>query len=65
MEEMDKVIPYCKFSTFCVHKNIEKNNLYRMPAIVSRGLYIFYHTFENHFFVFKEVFPENSVLKYG
>ena len=35
-----------------------------MP-IISRGLYIFYLIFKDHFFVFKEVFSENSVHMYG
>ena len=39
--------------------------IYRMRAIISRGLYIFYPPFENYFFVFKEVFWENSSLMYG
>ena len=38
---------------------------YRTRAIISRGLYIFYHILKDHFFVFKEVFSENSVLMYG
>ena len=38
---------------------------YRTRAIISRGLYIFYPIFEDHFFVFKEAFSENSVLMYG
>ena len=38
---------------------------YRTRAIISRGLYIFYFIFKDHFFVFKEVFSENSVLMYG
>ena len=38
---------------------------YRTRAIISRGLYIYYPIFEDHFFVFKEVFSENSVLMYG
>ena len=33
-----------------------------MRANISDGLYIFYPIFENHFFVFKEAFSENSVL---
>ena len=37
----------------------------RTRAIISRGLYIFYPIFKDHFFVFKEVFSENSVLMYG
>ena len=36
-----------------------------MRAIISRGLYIFYPIFKDHFFIFKEVFSENSVLMYG
>ena len=32
---------------------------------VYRGLYIFNPIFEDHFFVLKEVFPENSALMYG
>ena len=35
---------------------------YHRRAIISRGLYIFYSIFEDHFFVFKEDFPENSSL---
>ena len=35
---------------------------YRMRAIISRGLYIFYPISKDHFFVFKEVFSENFVL---
>ena len=38
---------------------------YRTRAIISRGLYIFYPISKDHFFVFKEVFSENSVLMYG
>ena len=38
---------------------------YRTRAIISRGLFIFYPIFKDHFFVFKEVFYENSVLMYG
>ena len=38
---------------------------YRTSAIISRGLYIFYPISKDHFIVFKEVFPENSVLMYG
>ena len=40
-------------------------SMYRTRAIITRGLYIFYPIFEVYFFVFKEVFWENSVLKYG
>ena len=39
--------------------------MYRTPAITSRGLYNFYPIFKDHFFDFKEVFSENSVLMYG
>ena len=39
--------------------------IYRTRAIISRGLYIFYPIFKDHFFVFKKVFSENSVLMYG
>ena len=42
---------------------VESN--YRTRAIITRGLYIFYPLFEDHFFVFKEGFSENSVLMYG
>ena len=38
---------------------------YCTRAIISLGLYIFYPIFKDHFFVFKEVFSENSVLIYG
>ena len=41
------------------------NSIYRTRAIISRGLYIFYPISKDHFFVFKEVFSENSVLMYG
>ena len=34
-----------------------------MHATIS--LYIFYPIFKEHFFVFKEVFSESSVLMYG
>ena len=39
--------------------------MFRTRAIITRDLYIFYPIFEVYFFVFKEVFWENSVLKYG
>ena len=39
--------------------------IYRTRAIISRGLYIFYPISKDHFFVFKEVLSENSVLMYG
>ena len=34
-------------------------------AIISRGLYIVYPISKDHFFFFKEVFSENSVLMFG
>ena len=34
----------------------EQQFIYRTRAIISRGLYIFYPIFKDHFFVFKEVF---------
>ena len=39
--------------------------IYRTRAIISRGLHIFYPISKDHFFVFKEVFSENSVFMYG
>ena len=38
---------------------------YRAIAIVSQCLYTFYPILEDHFFVFKEIFSENSVFMYG
>ena len=38
---------------------------YRTRAIISRGFYIFYPIFKDHFFVFKEFFSENVFLMYG
>ena len=32
--------------------------IYRMRAVISRGLYIFYPISKDHFFVFKEVFQK-------
>ena len=40
-------------------------NMYRTRTIISCGLYIFYPISKDHFFVFKEVFSENSGLMYG
>ena len=40
-------------------------NIYRTRAIISHVLYIFYPIFQDHFFVFKEVFSENFVLMFG
>ena len=37
---------------------------YQTRAIIARGLHIFYSIFDDHFFVFKEFFSENSVLMY-
>ena len=50
---------------FRKNKYLFNFNKYRTRAIISRGLYIFYPIFKDHFFVFKEVFSENSVLMYG
>ena len=41
------------------------DNMYHTHTIITRGLYIFYPIFEDNFFVFKEVFSENSVLMYS
>jgi hypothetical protein len=38
------------------NKQLKKLVKYRTRAIISRGLYIFYPIFKDHFFVFKEVF---------
>ena len=40
------------------HKPFTKISIYRTRAIITRGLYIFYPIFEDHFFVFKEVFQK-------
>ena len=45
--------------------SMQSCSTYRTRAIISRGLYIFYPIFEDHFFVFREVFSENSVFMYG
>ena len=50
--------------TWFTGKGFFKYN-YRTRAIISRGLYVFYPIFKDRFFVFKEVFSENSVLMYG
>ena len=53
------------FSLFHLGK-VRNHNRYCKHAIISRGLYIFYPISKDiWFFVFKEVFPENSVLRYG
>ena len=56
-----------KNSTFkvLVSPYLQKDYNYRTRAIISRGLYIFYPIFKDHFFVLKEVFSENSALMYG
>ena len=46
-------------------KHVKTYSIYRTRAIISRGLYFFYPISKDHFFVFKEVFSENSVLMYG
>ena len=38
---------------------------YRMHAIITRSLYIFYPLFEGKKRFFKEVFSENSAFMYG
>ena len=38
---------------------------YSTRTITSRGLYIFDPISEDHLFVFKEFFAQNSVLMYG
>ena len=57
----DFFTPTSKFSLMKEHFLM----IYHTCAIISRGLYIFYPIFKDHFFVFKEVFSENSVLMYG
>ena len=49
---------------FRLETSVSTEFIYRTCAIISRGLYIFYPIFKDHFFVFKEVFSENSVLMY-
>ena len=38
---------------------------YHTCAIITLGSYIFYPIFEDHFFLSKEVFSQNSFLMYG
>ena len=38
---------------------------YRMCAIITPALYIYYPTFEDYFFFIKEIFTKNIVLTYG
>jgi hypothetical protein len=54
-----------EFSVTSVLELDGANLIYRTRAIISRGLYIFYPIFKDHFFDFKEFFPENSVLMYN
>ena len=54
-----------KRSNICSYKESRPKSRYRTRAIISRGLYIFYPIFKDHFFVFKEVFSENFVFMYG
>ena len=68
-------VQWSYLSRFCYWRHLFANNgcvlrfgslsKYRTWAIISRGLYIFYPNSEDHFFVFKEVFSENSVLMYS
>ena len=53
------------FDFSIIHSDLCAVCTYRMRAIISHGLYIFYPIFKDHFFVFKEFFSENSVLMYG
>ena len=39
--------------------------IYRTVAITTRSFYCFYPIFKDHFFVFNEIFSENSLLVYG
>ena len=50
---------------YMFNDNVKEKYIYRTRAIRSPGLYIFYPISKVHFFVFKEVFSENSVLMYG
>ena len=52
-----------KIAQYLIHK--KQFVYYRTRAIISRGLYFYYPIFKDQFFVFKEVFSENSVLMYG
>ena len=47
---------------FSLISEVIKLLYYPTRAIISRGLYIFNPISRDHFFVFKEVFSENSVL---
>ena len=53
--------------TFLSHQILKSSYMviYRTRAIISHGLYIFYRISKDHFFVFKKIFSENSVLMYG
>ena len=48
-----------------VNQNLKIRFRICMGPIITRGLYTFYPLLEDNFFVFKEVFQENSVFKYG
>ena len=63
--ESYKLDPYVQRFVCIFNQSISKVYRYRTRAIISRGLYIFYPIFNDHFFVFKEVFSENYVLMYG
>ena len=44
---------------------LQRNKLYRTHAIITCDLYNFYPSFQEHFFVFKDVFWTISDLMYG
>ena len=55
----------CGWSSKVSKTLVNLSCIYRKRPIISRGLYIFYPISQDHFFVFKEFFSENSVLMYG
>ena len=56
----------CRFFKFSLVSYMSCSNLILYArSILTRGLYILYPIFEDHYFVFKEVFSENSGLMYG
>ena len=57
-----RVIVLIKFIRKKVLKSQEGFVMYFF-AIISRSLFTFYSIFKDHFLVFKEVFPDNSVLR--
>ena len=64
--EFFKSYIFLTYGYMCIHlQHWRKKFMYHMRAIITRGLYIYYPIFQVHFFVFKEVFSENSVLLYG